>query len=170
MNDEDNRGFFPKLFLSGRTLGIPMPGGVDVIFVEKVAFIVYIIVASTTFIVGGRKEGWSAVLGGALILAQFTTSSLIIWRAISGQRIKYYYFPLVFIKFLFFISICGWILYRRLAQPIGFLMGSSIIFISVTIAGIVSSASLTKESRNEPETGEKPQPEGKKRVFFKDKL
>lgn len=146
-----------------------MPGGVDVIFIEKVAFIVYIIVALVTFIVGGKKEGWSAVLGGALMLAQFTTSALIIWRAISGPRVRFHYFPLVFIKFLAFISLCAWILYRRLALPIGFLMGTSIIFISVTVAGIVSAASLTRETRHEPETTDKPQLTGKKRSFFEDK-
>lgn len=160
------KGILSKFFLSSRTLGTPMPGGVDVIFIEKVAFIVYIIVSLITFLVGGKKEGWSAILGGALMLAQFTTSALIIWYAISGPKIKFHYFPLVFIKFLVFISLCGWILYRRLALPIGFLVGISIIFISVTIAGIVSAASLGRETKHEPETPDKPQFAGKQRKFF----
>jgi len=142
------------------------PSKIDVIFVEKVSLIVYIIVFLVAFAVGGKKEGWSALLGGAIVIASFSASAILIWRAMSSAKTRWLYLLLASLKYLLLISACGWLLYRDLVQPIGFIAGTLVIFLAISIAGVVSALSQTEGEHEDDEQDTQPPQTGKRGLFL----
>ncbi|HDH97183.1 MAG TPA: hypothetical protein ENF73_05605 [Proteobacteria bacterium] len=141
-----------KIGSSGKHLS-----GVDraaIILVEKVALIVYIIVLLSAFVLGGRREGWSALVGGAVVIASFNASAFLLWRAVSSARMRWLYLLLASLKYLLLILVCGWILYRGLVQPVGFIAGTLVIFVAISVFGVIWSVSRPKAEKEDTDGSE----------------
>ena len=85
------------------------------------------------------EVAWSAILGGALMAANFALLKWLMHRAISGQKSAVLFALMLGFKLVAVLAIIGLLMHFSLIHPVGFALGLSTLFIAMVLSAIHTS-------------------------------
>ncbi|MBJ81109.1 MAG: hypothetical protein CMH60_07325 [Myxococcales bacterium] len=85
------------------------------------------------------EVAWSAILGGALMAANFALLKWLMRRAISGQKSAALFALMLGFKLIAVLGVIGLLMHFSLIHPVGFTLGLSTLFIAMVLSAIHTS-------------------------------
>ena len=85
------------------------------------------------------EVAWSAILGGALMAANFALLKWLMRRAISGQKSAALFALMLGFKLVAVLGVIGLLMPFSLIHPVGFTLGLSTLFIAMVLSAIHTS-------------------------------